>query len=37
VSLTGHILIIDDETSLRQTLGRILQRAGHEVTTAESG
>jgi DNA-binding response OmpR family regulator len=37
VSLTGHILIIDDEASLRQTLGRILQRAGHEVTTAESG
>jgi len=33
----GHILIIDDETSLRQTLARILQRAGFEVTTAASG
>ena len=35
--MTGHILIIDDETSLRQTLARILQRAGFEVTTAASG
>ena len=32
--MEGHILIIDDEASLRQTLARILQRAGHEVTTA---
>ena len=32
----GHILIIDDEASLRQTLARILQRTGYEVTTAES-
>lgn len=30
----GHILIIDDEAALRQTLARILQRAGFEVTTA---
>jgi DNA-binding response OmpR family regulator len=37
MSQTGHILIIDDEASLRQTLARVLQRAGHEVTTAESG
>ena len=37
MSHTGHILIIDDEAPLRQTLARILQRAGHEVTTAESG
>jgi DNA-binding response OmpR family regulator len=37
MSQVGHILIIDDEASLRQTLARILQRAGHEVTTAESG
>jgi DNA-binding response OmpR family regulator len=36
MSLAGHILIIDDEASLRQTLARVLQRAGHEVTTAES-
>jgi DNA-binding response OmpR family regulator len=33
----GHILIIDDEASLRQTMARILQRAGYEVTTAENG
>jgi DNA-binding response OmpR family regulator len=37
VSVSGHILIIDDEAPLRQTLARILQRAGHSVTTAESG
>ena len=34
---SGHILIIDDEVSLRQTLARILQRAGYEVTTAANG
>ena len=34
MKLTGHILIIDDEPALRQTLARVLQRAGHEVTTA---
>jgi DNA-binding response OmpR family regulator len=33
----GHILIIDDEAPLRQTLARILQRAGFHVTTAEDG
>jgi two-component system, OmpR family, alkaline phosphatase synthesis response regulator PhoP len=33
----GHILIIDDEATLRQTLARILQQAGFEVTTAENG
>jgi len=33
----GHILIIDDEASLRRTLARILQQAGFEVTTAASG
>lgn len=33
----GHILIVDDEASLRQTLARILQRAGYEVTTASHG
>lgn len=37
MSQGGRILIIDDEAPLRQTLARILQRAGHEVTTAESG
>lgn len=33
----GHILIVDDESSLRQTLARILQRAGLEVTTSANG
>ena len=35
--MEGHILIIDDEASLRQTMARILQRAGYEVTTAANG
>jgi DNA-binding response OmpR family regulator len=34
---SGHILIIDDETAIRHTLARILQRSGYEVTTAGSG
>ena len=34
---SGHILIIDDEASLRQTLARILQREGYEVTTVAGG
>jgi len=34
---TGHILVIDDEASLRQTLARILQHAGWDVTTAANG
>lgn len=33
----GHILIIDDEASLRQTMARILLRAGYEATTAANG
>ncbi len=37
MTLNGNILIVDDEASLRQTLARILQRAGFQVTTAESG
>lgn len=37
MKFSGHILIIDDEASLRQTLARILQRAGYEVTTAATG
>jgi len=37
MSTSGHILIIDDEASLRQTMARILQRDGHEVTTAANG
>jgi len=37
MTLSGHLLIIDDEAALRNTLARILGRAGHEVTTAGSG
>jgi DNA-binding response OmpR family regulator len=37
MTLCGRILIIDDEESLRHTLARILQGAGHEVTTAGNG
>jgi DNA-binding response OmpR family regulator len=37
MNMEGHILIIDDETSLRQTMARILQREGYEVTTAANG
>lgn len=37
MKIPGKILIIDDELTVRQTLARILQRAGFEVTTAENG
>ncbi len=37
MTISGKILIIDDELILRQTLARILQSAGFEVTTAENG
>jgi DNA-binding response OmpR family regulator len=37
MNMSGHILIIDDEASLRHTLARILQQAGFDVTTAENG
>jgi len=37
MNLPGKILIIDDEKDLRQTLARVLQRAGFDATTAESG
>jgi DNA-binding response OmpR family regulator len=37
MDISGHILIIDDEATLRQTLARILLRAGFDVTTAASG
>lgn len=33
----AHILIIDDEAVLRQTMARILQREGFNVTTASNG
>ena len=34
---SGHILIIDDDPTLRHTLARILQHANFEATTAASG
>jgi len=37
MSGNSHILIVDDEAALRQTMARILQRAGYEVTTAAGG
>ena len=37
MKISGHILIIDDEATLRKTLARVLQQAGFEVTTAENG
>jgi DNA-binding response OmpR family regulator len=37
MTVTGRILVVDDELSLRQTLARVLQRAGFDATTAESG
>ena len=37
MNMEGHILIIDDEASLRRTMARILQREGYEVTTAANG
>lgn len=33
----AHILIIDDEATLRQMMARVLQRAGYKVTTAANG
>jgi DNA-binding response OmpR family regulator len=33
----SNILVIDDEESLRHTLGRVLRQAGYEVTTASDG
>jgi DNA-binding response OmpR family regulator len=37
MSLSGRVLIIDDEVNLRQTLTRILRQAGCDVTTASDG
>jgi len=37
MTLSGNILIIDDEPNLRQTFTRILKQAGCNVTTAADG
>lgn len=37
MNIEGHILIVDDEATLRHTLARILQRAGFDVTTTATG
>jgi DNA-binding response OmpR family regulator len=37
MNYSGRILVVDDEANLRQTVARVLQRAGFEVTTAASG
>ncbi|MDW8326918.1 MAG: response regulator transcription factor [Anaerolineales bacterium] len=37
MKLTGRILIIEDEASLRQTMTRIMRQAGCEVTAAANG
>ena len=33
----SRILLVDDETNLRHTVGYALRREGHEVATAEDG
>jgi DNA-binding response OmpR family regulator len=37
MGISGRILVIDDEPTLRQSFTRILQKAGHDVTTAANG
>jgi two-component system response regulator PilR (NtrC family) len=36
-SLTGHVLVVDDEVGMREFLSVCLGRASHRVTTAKSG
>ena len=35
--MKNHILVIDDDESLRKSLARILERNGYEVSTASDG
>ncbi len=37
MGVSGHVLIVDDEAVLRQTLARILKKAGFDATTAADG
>jgi len=37
MSQSARILIVDDEATIRLTLGTLLKRAGYEVTSAENG
>src|SRR3954469_14801368 len=37
MSQSARILIVDDEATIRLTLGALLKRAGYEVTSAENG
>jgi DNA-binding response OmpR family regulator len=37
MSDSANILVVDDEQNIRLTLGALLRRAGHTVTTASSG
>jgi len=37
MDMSGRILVIDDESALRQSFTRILQKVGHDITTAASG
>jgi DNA-binding NtrC family response regulator len=35
--MPGRVLVVDDETNIREALAKILERAGHRVSAAESG
>jgi two-component system cell cycle sensor histidine kinase/response regulator CckA len=37
VTGSGRILVVEDESAVRTLLGRVLERAGYEVTTASDG
>jgi len=37
MGISGHVLIVDDEAVLRQTLAHILKKAGFDATTAADG
>jgi DNA-binding response OmpR family regulator len=37
MAATGHVAVVDDEESIRQTVGLALRREGYEVTTWDDG